>query len=192
MPPTEIFNQKTVIFFFMQRRGSLHPPELGSVARHAINKLYRPQYTMCRSDLLCLLIEPYFWFLVFWFFPVAYCAIQQYKIGIFNFKDQYHILAVLAFSMIPILFFVWSLRKSYQEAIRYRRWVEGLGLEPASFFEKEVNSGQLKMEDIDPDLLMAGPVAGRKRYRLWKMKRINVRHVTENLVTAAAESEKET
>lgn len=173
----------------MQRRGSLHPPELGSVARHAINKLYRPQYNMCRMDLFCLLVEPYFWYLVFWFFPVTYCAFQQYQIGIFNFQDQYHILAVLAFSMIPILIFVWNLRKAYLQAIRYRRWVEGLGLEPASFFEKEVSSGELKMEDICPDLLMAGPVAGRERYRLWKMKRINMCHVMGNLVTAESEQE---
>ena len=48
------------------------------------------------------------------------------------------------------------------------------------------------MEDIEPMLLMAGPVAGRERYRLWKMKRINVAHVMGSLVTAAAESEKET
>ena len=179
MPPTEIFNQKkTVIFFFMQRRGSLHPPELGYVAHRAINKIYRPQYRMRRMDLFCLLIEPYFWFLVFLFFPMAYCVFQQYKIGILNLKDQYHIVAILIFSMIPILYLVWSLRKSYRQAISYRRWVEGLGLEPASFFEKEVNSGQLKMEDIEPELLMAGPVAGRKRYRLWKMKRINMAHIT--------------
>ena len=103
-----------------------------------------------------------------------------------NFQDQYHILSILVFSMFPILFVMWSVRKSYLQAINYRRWVEGLGLEPPYFFDKEVKSGLLRMEDIIPELLMAGPVAGNTRKQLIKMKRKNVARIMGTLNTAAA------
>lgn len=61
----------------------------------------------------------------------------------------------------------WFVRKDVSQVREFLQYEEATGRRPPVFFQDQIASGQLKPEDVEPDLCRAGPSAQTRLMELW-------------------------
>lgn len=93
--------------------------------------------TCLAVDLDCLVI--------LWLLPMA-----RHTFGL-----KFWMSGVIAVLWISVV--LWISRGGVEQARRFLEYAEGTGAQDPLFFRDEIQSGELKPEDVEPDLTMAGP-----------------------------------
>ena len=153
----------------MQRR-----PKLSPMAEAAVAEL-NPKRNITRLGVLRVLMKYYGAYIMLCFFGLVYVCIAEMMDRNFQRAIAEAVVILLVLSIgIPLPVYILN---DYLWVVDYRRWAEGLRLEPAHFFQKEIKAGLLKPEDIEPHLLMTGPVADGLREEIRQEKNRNVTRI---------------
>lgn len=153
----------------MQRR-----PKLSPMARAVVAQL-DPKRNITRFMVLRQLLKNYSKYFMYVFFGLVFlCTAETMERNMQLVVVEYLVIIITLSIALPLFVFILN---DYLWVVEYRRWAEGLRLEPAHFFEKEIKAGLLKPEDIEPHLLMTGPIANGLREEIRQEKNKNITRI---------------